>query len=125
MCEEYAKRANAFVNVNLQFVKEKDYQKYFEQYKKQGAKIILLDEKGKEFTSIQFAEFLKNTELKEKQILFAIGHADGFGVQEKNRADFLLSLSKLTISHEIASVLFAETLYRSLSINAGHPYHRP
>lgn len=86
--------------------------------------VILLDEKGKEFTSKNFAAFLeKKLQLSGKRIVFIIGGSYGFSQELYNRANDLLSLSKLTFTHQMARVFFAEQLYRAFTIMKGIPYH--
>ncbi len=86
--------------------------------------IILLDSRGKQFTSEQFAAHLG--QLRDRglqQVLFAIGPADGWSQSSRDRASLLLSLGLITLPHELARVILAEQIYRALSILAGHPYH--
>jgi 23S rRNA (pseudouridine1915-N3)-methyltransferase len=86
--------------------------------------IILLDERGKEFTTIELADWLESLFiLPKKRIVFVTGGAWGFSDQVYGRADVLLSMSKLTFSHQLVRLLFAEQLYRVLSIIKGDPYH--
>ena len=81
-------------------------------------KLIVLDERGKAFTSGQFAELLKT------EAVFVIGGAGGLDDAVKQRADLLLRLSSLTLPHALAQVLLLEQLYRAATILTGHPYHR-
>ena len=121
---EFVKRANAFANVELKELKDNNlYEKKLLELSKKG-KLILLDEKGKEFTSKEFADFLQKSTLDAVDLYFAIGPANGFSEEIKQKSNLLFALSKLTIAHELATVFFSEALYRSLSINANHPYHR-
>ncbi len=86
---------------------------------------MLLDEKGKEFTSIQLAQFLANKQTSGiSHITVVIGGPDGHTPAIRERADFTLALSRLTFPHDLATLITTETLYRALSINSGHPYHR-
>jgi len=121
---EFIKRANAFANVELKELKDNNlYEQKLLELTKKG-RLILLDEKGKEFTSKEFANFLQKSILDAVNLYFAIGPTDGFSEEIKQKASLLFALSKLTIAHELAALFFSEALYRSLSINAGHPYHR-
>ena len=87
-------------------------------------KLILLDEKGKEFTSIQAATWLDKIALHcSGKIVFAVGSAYGFTKEEYDRADALLSLSQMTFTHEMVRVFFLEQLYRMLAIQNGSPFH--
>lgn len=86
--------------------------------------VVLLDEKGKQFSSKKFAGFLEQKKNQSQNICFVIGGPNGHHDVIRSKADFLFSLSDLTFPHDIALMLLIETLYRSLSINVGHPYHR-
>lgn len=86
--------------------------------------VILLDDKGKEYSTIEFASFLKERMMSsKKRIVFVIGGAWGFDAEIYERADYKLSLSRLTFSHQLVRLLFAEQLYRVLTVIAGDPYH--
>jgi 23S rRNA (pseudouridine1915-N3)-methyltransferase len=90
---------------------------------KKGDYVILLDERGTEFTSISFAEHLNSLEGRVNQLLFVIGGPYGFSEDVYRRANEKLSLSKLTFSHQLVRVLFMEQLYRAFTIIKGEPYH--
>jgi 23S rRNA (pseudouridine1915-N3)-methyltransferase len=86
--------------------------------------MILLDEKGKEFRTIDFSAWFSRTMmLPKKRIVFVIGGAWGFSDEIYSRADFKLSLSKMTFSHQLVRLLFLEQLYRIFTILNGEPYH--
>jgi 23S rRNA (pseudouridine1915-N3)-methyltransferase len=86
--------------------------------------VVILDEHGKSLTTLEFASFLKNVmNTSKKRMVFVIGGAWGFSEEVLERADQKLSLSKLTFSHQLVRLLFAEQLYRALSVIAGDPYH--
>lgn len=90
----------------------------------QSDTVILLDERGKEFTSVDFASFMeKRMAAGGKRILFVVGGPYGFSEAVYSRADFLLSLSKMTFNHEMARMFFTEQLYRAMTIIKGEPYH--
>jgi 23S rRNA (pseudouridine1915-N3)-methyltransferase len=89
-----------------------------------GDYVILLDDKGKEFTSTQFAAYLEglfNQSLKN--ICFVAGGAYGFSDELYKRANAKLSLSKMTFSHQIVRAIFSEQLYRAFTIINNEPYH--
>ncbi len=89
-----------------------------------GDYVILLDENGKSLSSKKFASFLQKAMLRsEKHLVFIVGGAYGFSSDVKARADFQLSLSAMTFSHQIIRVLFLEQLYRAFTIIRGDPYH--
>jgi 23S rRNA (pseudouridine1915-N3)-methyltransferase len=86
--------------------------------------VVLLDEKGKEFSTIEFSEQLgKIFMLAKKRIVFVIGGPFGFSGEAYKRADLRLSLSRMTFSHQLVRLLFTEQLYRVLTIIKGDPYH--
>ena len=86
--------------------------------------VILLDEHGKEFTSVQWADVLeKKISFGGKDITFVIGGAYGFSEEIYNRANSKISLSKMTFSHQMVRTIFVEQLYRAFSIMRGEPYH--
>lgn len=87
--------------------------------------LVLLDQRGRQFTSEQFAELLRDQQDRgSQQLLFAIGPADGFTDQGRHAADLILSFGKMTLSHELARVVLLEQLYRAFTILKGHPYHK-
>ena len=85
--------------------------------------VILLDERGEEYSSLQFAARLDRWMQAGKDIVFVVGGAYGFGPQLYERADSKLSLSKMTCSHQLVRTVFAEQLYRAFTILKGEPYH--
>lgn len=86
--------------------------------------VILLDERGVEMRSIEFASFLQDRMSRDgRDIVFVIGGAYGFSRDVYDRADALLSLSKMTFSHQMVRTVFAEQLYRAFTIIKGEPYH--
>lgn len=86
--------------------------------------VVLLDEKGKEFTSLEFAEFLKQKMVRSlKKIVFVVGGPYGFSEQVYRRANDKISLSKMTFSHQMVRMIFAEQTYRAMTILKGEPYH--
>lgn len=91
---------------------------------KSGDFLILLDEKGKQYTSREFAKFIDNKmNTGVKKIVFVIGGAFGFSEDISKRANGKLSLSKMTFSHQPIRLLFTEQLYRAFTIIKGEPYH--
>jgi 23S rRNA (pseudouridine1915-N3)-methyltransferase len=86
--------------------------------------MIVLDEKGKEFSTAEFAGQLEKIFLQsKKRIVFAIGGPYGFSADVYKRADMKLSLSRLTFTHQMVRLLFAEQLYRIFTVIKGDPYH--
>jgi 23S rRNA (pseudouridine1915-N3)-methyltransferase len=89
-----------------------------------GCTVVALDEKGKSFTSVEFAQRLERWRREARDVAFVIGGADGLDPELKRRASLLLSLSSLTLPHRLVRVLLAEQLYRGVSLLHNHPYHR-
>jgi 23S rRNA (pseudouridine1915-N3)-methyltransferase len=88
------------------------------------ARLVLLDSRGKQFTSEEFARFLEEQQNRGSQpLLFGVGPANGFSEQARKAASVLLSLGKMTLPHELARVVLLEQLYRAFTILKGHPYH--
>lgn len=91
---------------------------------KSDDRMILLDEKGKMFGSVEFADFLqKQMNQGIRQIVFVIGGAYGFSAEVYEKAAFKISLSPMTFSHQMIRLLFLEQLYRAMTIQNNHPYH--
>ncbi len=89
-----------------------------------GDLVILLDENGRSYSSKQFAQQINKWMIAAyKTIVFVIGGAYGFDDTLYARADFKISLSKLTFNHQIARIMFLEQLYRAFSILNNEPYH--
>ncbi|CAL60759.1 putative methyltransferase [Herminiimonas arsenicoxydans] len=89
-----------------------------------GARIIALDEHGKDVTSVQLAQLLTQWQQDGRDVTFVIGGADGLDPDFKKKADMLIRISSLTLPHGMVRVMLAEQLYRAWSITQNHPYHR-
>lgn len=86
--------------------------------------LVLLDEKGKPFTSEGFSEYIqKRLNSGMKQLIFVVGGPYGFSEEVYNRADSTISLSKMTFSHQMVRLFFVEQLYRAFTILKNEPYH--
>ena len=112
-CAEYAKRMPKGYEVfrlNLRKEKVKSTTK--------NMRIVALDERGKDLTTVQFAALLK------AETAFVIGGADGLDAELKASAFLLLRLSSLTLPHALAQVVLLEQIYRAATLLTGHPYHR-
>lgn len=91
---------------------------------KPGDDVILLDEHGKEYRSIEFAKMIETRiSRSSRDIVFIIGGAYGFSQEIYDRADGKISLSKMTFSHQMVRTVFVEQLYRAFTIIKGEPYH--
>ena len=86
--------------------------------------VILLDERGKDMTSRDFAAKISGWQECGKDLVFIIGGADGVTNEIKERADFTLGFGRLTWPHRLVRVMLLEQIYRAKQIIAGHPYHR-
>ncbi len=88
------------------------------------AKLVVLDSRGKQFSSEELARFLEDHQNRGTQtLLFSVGPANGFSEQARRAAAAQLSLGKMTLPHELARVVLLEQLYRAFTILKGHPYH--
>lgn len=137
LIENYRKRLSHYVNFEMITIPEIKNAKNltFEQQKEKEAEflltkvdmtdeIILLEEKGKQFTSVQFAHLISDKMVySTKNITFVIGGAYGFSEKIYALANSLISLSAMTFSHQMVRLLFVEQLYRAFTIIKGEPYH--
>lgn len=90
-----------------------------------GSVRIVMDPEGKRWTSREFSAFLgKLRDQGQRRISFSVGGAEGFSPAFREQADVLLSLSPLTLPHELARVVLLEQLYRAFALLANHPYPR-
>lgn len=89
-----------------------------------GARIIALDEHGRDLTSVQLSQNLTQWQQDGRDVVFVIGGADGLDAQFKSGAEMLIRISSLTLPHGMVRVILAEQLYRAWSITQNHPYHR-
>ena len=106
---------------NLQ--KEKEGELILEQLQA-GDWVVLLDEKGKQYTSVGFADYLAQKMLMGiKRLVFVIGGPYGFAESVYQRTNEKISLSKMTFSHQMVRMIFTEQIYRAMTILKGEPYH--
>lgn len=89
-----------------------------------GARVVALDEHGKDLSSVQLSGCLTQWQQDGRDIALVIGGADGLDAGFKASADMLIRISSLTLPHGMVRVLLAEQLYRAWSITQNHPYHR-
>lgn len=89
-----------------------------------GDYLVLLDDKGKEYTSMQFASYIeKKTHTVAKRLVFVIGGPYGFSHDVYDKANEKLTLSRMTFSHQMVRLIFVEQLYRAMTILNNEPYH--
>jgi len=125
LTDEYLKRVSRYAEIEgVSLADESALLKLRERSATRPAHaLVLLDSRGKQFTSEQFAQFVQDHFTNKAQpLLFAIGGADGFSDSTRQAAQ-LISLGKITMAHEIARIVFLEQLYRAFTILNRHPYH--
>ncbi|MBK6372824.1 MAG: 23S rRNA (pseudouridine(1915)-N(3))-methyltransferase RlmH [Saprospiraceae bacterium] len=133
---DFSKRLNSFINFNVEtidnikhlkdaeIIKLEESKKILSKLKKEDH-LILLDEKGKSYTSRAFAESIQKllNISGSKRIIFLVGGAFGFHSSVYDRADGKIALSEMTFSHQLIRLIFMEQLYRAFAIINNHPYH--
>ena len=123
---DYIERAARYLPCDSQlFDSEADVLDWLErQSGRSPAYAILLDSRGQQYTSEEFAAHLGRIRDEGTQrLVLAIGPADGWSPAARQRANLLFSLGRVTLPHQLARVVLAEQVYRALTILAGHPYH--
>lgn len=85
--------------------------------------VILLDERGKQYRSLEFAKWIEKQQLTARRLVFIIGGPYGFSSTIYDRANGKISLSMMTFSHQLVRTIFTEQLYRACTIIKGEPYH--
>jgi 23S rRNA (pseudouridine1915-N3)-methyltransferase len=86
--------------------------------------LVLLDARGRQFTSEEFADLLRDQQDRGTQnLFFGVGPANGFTDKARHAADLVLSFGKMTLAHELARIVLLEQIYRAFTILKGHPYH--
>lgn len=136
LIQEYLKRLTHYVPFALQVIPEiKNTKALTPEQQKQAegelilravapnTKMILLDEHGKEFRSIEYAEYLQKVMLSGQDMVVAVGGPYGFSDAVYQRANGKISLSKMTFSHQMVRLFFVEQTYRAMTILRGEPYH--
>lgn len=89
-----------------------------------GDYLVLLDDKGKEYTSLKFAEYIeKKMHTVPKRLVFAVGGPYGFSQAVYEKANEKLTLSRMTFSHQMVRLIFVEQIYRAMTILNNEPYH--
>ena len=125
LTEEYLKRIARYAPVESLVLRHES--ELIERFGRQAASkltLVLMDSRGKEFSSEQFARFLGDYQDRNPlPLVFAIGGADGFDPSARSSAQHVISLGKMTLPHELARVVLLEQVYRAFTILKGHPYH--
>ncbi len=137
LIEIYKKRLKHYVNFDFLTIPDVKNTKNLDETKqkekegllilknlKPGAVLILLDEKGKEHTSVEFSKFIqKKMNSGIKQLVFVIGGPFGFSSEVYGKAQGKLALSKMTFSHQMIRIFAVEQIYRAFTILKNEPYH--
>ena len=136
LIQEYQKRLTHYIPFTLQIIPELKNTKSLtpEQQKLAEGELILrtitpstdlvlLDEHGKEFRSIEFADYVQKRMSSGRDVVFVVGGPYGFSEGVYQRANGKISLSKMTFSHQMVRLFFVEQLYRAMTILRGEPYH--
>lgn len=136
LIQEYQKRLTHYLPFALQVIPELKNTKAFtpDQQKQaegelilravaQSADLVLLDEHGKEFRSIEFADYMQKKMSSGRDVVFVVGGPYGFSEAVYQRANGKISLSKMTFSHQMVRLFFVEQIYRAMTILRGEPYH--
>ena len=135
--EDYLARANHYAPIEMKIIPDiKDVKNLSQEQQKEregqqivkliqpGDHVILLDEGGKEFTSVEFANWIQQRmNTVSRRLVFVIGGPYGFSHEVYDLAQGKISLSRMTFSHQMVRVIFAEQFYRALSILNNLPYH--
>jgi 23S rRNA (pseudouridine1915-N3)-methyltransferase len=133
--EDYSKRIDHYVNFDIKVIPANRSNRNNEDYAGReilkiltgsgpGRDVVLLDENGKQFSSPEFSVFLEKKMLSGlRELIFIIGGPFGFSEEIRKMAGSLLSVSKMTFSHQMVRLLFLEQLYRAFTIIKGEPYH--
>jgi 23S rRNA (pseudouridine1915-N3)-methyltransferase len=124
LTDEYLSRLAHYAQVEGVVLKDETALLALAQRPQQKPVLVLLDSRGKPFSSEELAKFLGAHQDRSSQpLLFAVGPAGGFKEEARRSAKLLLSLGPMTIAHELARVVLLEQLYRAFTILQGHPYH--
>lgn len=136
LIQEYQKRLTHYIPFALQIIPElKNTKSLTPEQQKQAegelilrtitpsTDLVLLDEHGKEFRSIEFADYVQKRMSSGRDVMFVVGGPYGFSEGVYQRANGKISLSKMTFSHQMVRLFFVEQLYRAMTILRGEPYH--
>ena len=110
--------------ISVQFSESTDSSKYESELSNLSGQLVLLDQEGVAMTSEEMANWLKSATIDGNTTNIAVGPHDGFSKELKKSASQIISLSQLTLTHEMAAALLMEQLYRASEINRGSSYHR-
>ena len=126
LTEEYLKRISRYASIEGVSIRDEAdlLAKFSAATKTAKSTLVLMDSRGKEYSSEQFAKFLGDYQDRNPlPLVLAIGGADGFGAEARGAAHSMISIGKMTLAHELARVVLLEQVYRAFTILKGHPYH--
>ena len=124
LTDEYLKRLSRYAEVEAVALKDEAALIGPGAGRRSKYTLVVLDERGKQFSSEELATFLGDYQDRNPlSLMFAIGPADGFSARTRQSATLVLSLGKMTLPHELARVVLLEQLYRAFTILNNHPYH--
>ena len=134
--DEYTKRISRYCPFSIQYIADAKTTKSLSQEQQKQLEgdniaaaldksdyVVLLDEHGKEMRSTELAAWIENKQLTARHMTFVIGGSYGFSEDVYRRADAKLSLSRMTFSHQMVRLIFAEQIYRACTIIKNEPYH--
>ena len=119
LAEEFMRRSSRFARCEMREIQPGRFDPWA---KHPSATKVLLDPAGKSMESAQFARFIGRAELEARDLVFLVGGASGLPPNWRDNGATLLSLSPMTLPHELARVVLAEQIYRAFTILRGHPY---
>jgi 23S rRNA (pseudouridine1915-N3)-methyltransferase len=124
LTDDYLKRIARYASIESLVIKdERALLAHLHPRGRENHKLILLDSRGKQYSSEELAELLDREQLNAVPLLFAVGGSDGFSPELSRLAALTLSLGRITLPHELARVVLLEQLYRAFTILKNHPYH--
>jgi 23S rRNA (pseudouridine1915-N3)-methyltransferase len=125
LTDEYLKRLKRYAEVETAVLKDESGLSKLSGREARSVRydLVLLDSRGKQMSSEEFAAFLGEHQDRNLPLAFAIGPADGFSAGIRAQARLVLSLGRMTLAHELARVVIFEQLYRAFTILKRHPYH--
>ena len=122
-CDKYVQQINYYDKITVNEIKDSDVKREGKELleKINEEWVIVLSEEGKQYGSVEFSQMLCKI---NKEVLFVIGSSEGIAPEVKQRANMILSLSKMTFLHEMARLILLEQIYRHEMIKQGKTYHK-
>lgn len=121
LAEEYMKRTSRYMACEMREIRPERFDVFA---RHAGAQKALLDAGGRELDSEGFAALIGRAAREARDLVFVVGGHDGLPAGWRARAELLVSLSRLTLPHELARAVLAEQIYRAWTMLTGHPYPR-